>query len=181
MLHREVQGEALTGETDGPAIEPHNQGFGMPMLLRVQNDLHGTGLSVHGTGQPAFCGWVEVSSQQVPETHDRGLRGLMHSASGVRTDASVWFRKALLPWPDFPGKTSSATDECAAWFPACRVYGPGIGHDPGTVALLWHRYPVGRHADDIRALYCQQPICLGEPAVVADDHSQSAKRHIEQG
>ena len=24
MLHREVQGEALTGETDGPAIEPRN-------------------------------------------------------------------------------------------------------------------------------------------------------------
>lgn len=33
MLHREVQGEALTGETDGPAIEPRNQEFGMPMLL----------------------------------------------------------------------------------------------------------------------------------------------------
>lgn len=33
MLHREVQGEALTGETDGPAIEPRNQKFGMPMLL----------------------------------------------------------------------------------------------------------------------------------------------------
>src|SRR5476649_2961032 len=32
-LHREVQGEALTGETDGPAIEPRNQEFGMPMLL----------------------------------------------------------------------------------------------------------------------------------------------------
>ncbi|MBB6290668.1 hypothetical protein FBY10_115132 [Pseudomonas sp. SJZ103] len=33
MLHREVQREALTGETDGPAIEPRNQEFGMPMLL----------------------------------------------------------------------------------------------------------------------------------------------------
>ena len=33
MLHREMQGEALTGETDGPAIEPRNQEFGMPMLL----------------------------------------------------------------------------------------------------------------------------------------------------
>lgn len=33
MLHREVQGEALTGETDGPAIEPRNQESGMPMLL----------------------------------------------------------------------------------------------------------------------------------------------------
>lgn len=33
MLHREVKGEALTGETDGPAIEPRNQEFGMPMLL----------------------------------------------------------------------------------------------------------------------------------------------------
>lgn len=33
MLHREVQGEALTGETDGPAIEPRNHKSGMPMLL----------------------------------------------------------------------------------------------------------------------------------------------------
>jgi hypothetical protein len=33
MLHREVQGEALTGETDGPAIVPRNQESGMPMLL----------------------------------------------------------------------------------------------------------------------------------------------------
>jgi len=33
MLRREVQGKALTGETDGPAIEPRNQEFGMPMLL----------------------------------------------------------------------------------------------------------------------------------------------------
>lgn len=33
MLHREVQGKALTGETDGPAIEPRNQEFGMRMLL----------------------------------------------------------------------------------------------------------------------------------------------------
>jgi hypothetical protein len=33
MLHREVEGEALTGETDGPAIVPRNQESGMPMLL----------------------------------------------------------------------------------------------------------------------------------------------------
>ena len=32
-VHREVQGEALTGETGGPAIEPRNQESGMPMLL----------------------------------------------------------------------------------------------------------------------------------------------------
>ena len=31
--HREVWGEALTGETGGPAIEPRNQESGMPMLL----------------------------------------------------------------------------------------------------------------------------------------------------
>lgn len=34
ILHREVQGEALTGETDGSAIEPRNQESRMPMLLR---------------------------------------------------------------------------------------------------------------------------------------------------
>jgi len=33
MLHREVQGEALPGETAGPAVEPRNQESGMPMLL----------------------------------------------------------------------------------------------------------------------------------------------------
>jgi hypothetical protein len=33
MLHCEMQGEALSGETDGPAIEPRNQESGMPMLL----------------------------------------------------------------------------------------------------------------------------------------------------
>ncbi len=32
-VRREAYGEALTGETGGPAIEPRNQEFGMPMLL----------------------------------------------------------------------------------------------------------------------------------------------------
>ncbi|TAG44250.1 MAG: group II intron reverse transcriptase/maturase [Betaproteobacteria bacterium] len=32
-VHREAQGEALTGETGGSAIEPRNQKSGMPMLL----------------------------------------------------------------------------------------------------------------------------------------------------
>ncbi len=32
-MHREVYIEALTGETDRPAIEPRNQEFGMPTLL----------------------------------------------------------------------------------------------------------------------------------------------------
>ena len=31
--YREVQGEALTGETDRPAIEPRNHNSGMPTLL----------------------------------------------------------------------------------------------------------------------------------------------------
>lgn len=33
VTHREVWGEALTGETGGPAIEPRNHKTGMPMLL----------------------------------------------------------------------------------------------------------------------------------------------------
>jgi RNA-directed DNA polymerase len=33
VLRREAQGEALTGETGGPAIEPRNQESGMPTLL----------------------------------------------------------------------------------------------------------------------------------------------------
>lgn len=33
VVHREVRGEALTGDTDRPAIEPRNQGIGMPTTL----------------------------------------------------------------------------------------------------------------------------------------------------
>ena len=33
ITHREVWGEALTGATGGPAIEPRNQEIGIPMLL----------------------------------------------------------------------------------------------------------------------------------------------------
>ncbi len=41
--HREVCVEALTGETDRPAIEPRNDPFGMPTLLSEAegNTVHG--------------------------------------------------------------------------------------------------------------------------------------------
>ncbi len=43
MLHREVQDEALTGQTDGLAIEPRNQKSGMPTLLSEAE-----GITEHG-------------------------------------------------------------------------------------------------------------------------------------
>ena len=64
-MHREVQGEALTGETDGPAIEPRNQEFGMPMLLSEAegNTEHGV-IGVWGAMEPK----TNVSS----ESHRKG-------------------------------------------------------------------------------------------------------------
>lgn len=50
MLHHEVQGEALTGETDGPAIEPRNQGSGMPILL------HEAGAVFSSSVRTELCG-----------------------------------------------------------------------------------------------------------------------------
>ena len=35
VIHREVCGEALTGETGRPAIEPRNQEIGMPTALTI--------------------------------------------------------------------------------------------------------------------------------------------------
>lgn len=45
MWHREVSGEALTGETSGPAIEPRNQESGVPMLLSNAEGNTGYGVS----------------------------------------------------------------------------------------------------------------------------------------
>ena len=36
VAHREVWGEALTGDTGRPAIEPRNHSIGMPMTLLCQ-------------------------------------------------------------------------------------------------------------------------------------------------
>jgi hypothetical protein len=44
MLHREVQGDALTGETDGPAIEPRNQESGMPSCYAKQKAIRSMAL-----------------------------------------------------------------------------------------------------------------------------------------
>lgn len=44
-MHREVYGEALTGETSGPAIEPRNQESKVPMLLSEAEG--NTGHGVH--------------------------------------------------------------------------------------------------------------------------------------
>ena len=53
MLHREVQGEALTGETDRPAIEPRNQGIGMPTTLTISEGNMGHGDNRKSCSDPA--------------------------------------------------------------------------------------------------------------------------------
>ena len=53
MLHREVQGEALIGETDGPAIESRNQESGMPMLLSEAEGNTGHGDIYQSCSDPA--------------------------------------------------------------------------------------------------------------------------------
>lgn len=65
MLHREVQGEALAGETDGPAIEPPNQEFGMPMLLSEAEGNTEHGVIRQSCSDPArsetLCTWGSPS------------------------------------------------------------------------------------------------------------------------
>lgn len=76
--HREVQGEAFTGETDEPAFEPRNQESGMPMLLceAEGNTEHGiTWLSCSNlarsatlctSGSPLHKNW-EISATPSPQ------------------------------------------------------------------------------------------------------------------
>lgn len=52
-VYREVQGEALTGETGGPAIEPRNQESGMPMLLSEAEGNMGHGVIRQSCSDPA--------------------------------------------------------------------------------------------------------------------------------
>jgi hypothetical protein len=49
----EAYGEALTGETSGPAIEPRNQESGMPMLLSKAEGHTGHGATRQSCSDPA--------------------------------------------------------------------------------------------------------------------------------
>ncbi len=53
MLRREVRGEALIGETDGPAIEPRDQKSGMPMLLSEAKGSTEHGVNRQSCSDPA--------------------------------------------------------------------------------------------------------------------------------
>ena len=53
VAHREVWGEALTGETGGPAIEPRNHESGMPMLLSEAQGNTGHGVTRQSCPDPA--------------------------------------------------------------------------------------------------------------------------------
>ena len=103
MLHREVQGEALTGETDGPAIEPRNQEFGMPMLLSEAegNTEHGVirqscsdparSETLCTSGSPSHRSW-EMSA--MPDTQASGGAGKAKSRNPTayvaeKSDTSV--------------------------------------------------------------------------------------------
>lgn len=77
MLHREVQGEALTGETDGPAIEPRNQEFGMPMLLSEAEGNTEHGVTRQSCSDPARsepCARREVLRTETGRSQRRPVR-----------------------------------------------------------------------------------------------------------
>ncbi len=53
VAHREVWGEALTGDTGRPAIEPRNQEFGMPTTLPILEGTMGHGVNRKSCSDPA--------------------------------------------------------------------------------------------------------------------------------
>lgn len=53
VAHCEVCGEALTGETDRPAIEPRNQEIGMPTELTISEGHMGPGDNRKSCSDPA--------------------------------------------------------------------------------------------------------------------------------
>ena len=54
-----------------------------------------------------------------------------------------------------------------------------VRHRRAVRRLPRHRHPVGGHGHDVRAAHRQQPVDLGEPAVVADGHAQPAELGVE--
>ena len=92
VTHREVWGEALTGETGGPAIEPRNQEIGMPMLLseaegNMEHDVNRKSCSdptrskTLSTPGSFLHGSWEISS--VPESRGMGRTGKAKSRNPV--------------------------------------------------------------------------------------------------
>ena len=53
VAHREVWGEALTGDTSRPAIEPRNKRFGMPTELSISEGNMGHGVNRKSCTDPA--------------------------------------------------------------------------------------------------------------------------------
>ena len=53
VAHREVWGEALTGDTGRPAIEPRNKRFGMPTELLISEGNMGHGINRKSCSDPA--------------------------------------------------------------------------------------------------------------------------------
>ena len=53
VAHREVWGEALTGDTSRPAIEPRNKRFGMPTELLISEGNMGHGNNRKACSDPA--------------------------------------------------------------------------------------------------------------------------------
>ncbi len=61
VAHREVCGEALTGESGRPAIEPRNQQFGMPTALTVPEGNKGHGDNRKSCPDPARSETLRMS------------------------------------------------------------------------------------------------------------------------
>lgn len=88
MLHREVQGEALTGETDGPAIKPRNQEFGMPMLLYEAEGNMEYGVIRQSCSDPArsetLCTSVKSFAQKLGDLSDARCASTGRSRKGQK-------------------------------------------------------------------------------------------------
>lgn len=76
-MRREVQVEALTGETDRPAIEPRNQKFGMPTLLSEAE-----GNMVHGDNRKSYTDPTRSETLRM-------LGSLLHGSSEISSVSCV--------------------------------------------------------------------------------------------
>ena len=82
-MHREVQVEALTGETDRPAIAPRNHNFGMPTLLdeaegnMVHDDNRKSCVDPTRSETLRMSGSLLHGSSEISSVSDAGMRATL--------------------------------------------------------------------------------------------------------
>ena len=93
--------------------------------------------------------------------------------SGVTDDEALSFKRLAPLDPDAIG----AGDEHRV--AVRRRHREDIGHRLAAFRLPGNRHPIGRHADDVGALQCAEPIRFGKPAVVANRYADAADRRLK--